>query len=130
MQITEGARRIILNALLRDIHETIRVRNEAIEQNEEDSARDLYLYLQEQKKVYSEVFKSGDQNVYCFTFGQSHTHPVAHYPMRSFWVEVHGTFEEARDKMVKVYSNKWAMQYLRSEFDPSYYTQGCHETIP
>lgn len=67
--------------------------------------------------------------IYCFTFGQNHTHPLGGYPMKDFWIEVHGTFDESREKIVKRFGDKWAFQYLKSEFDPSFFPKGRHEVI-
>ena len=39
-----------------------------------------------------------------FTFGSSHPHP-------NKFVKIFGSWESARDEMVRRYGNKWAFQY-------------------
>lgn len=66
---------------------------------------------------------------YCFTFGTNHTHPIGGYSMASFWVEIFGTFDEARDVMFSRYGKKWSMQYEKKTFDQTFFPGGCHEKI-
>ena len=73
--------------------------------------------------------KEEKNNVYYFTFGQNHLHPLGGYPMADFWIEVHGSYEEAREKVVKKFGLKWSMQYSEPEFDKKYFPKGCHEVI-
>lgn len=68
-------------------------------------------------------------NIYCFTFGQSHVHPRGGHLMRDYWVEVHGDYGEARQKMIEKYGDKWAFQYPKSDFDDCYYRNGCYEVL-
>lgn len=64
-----------------------------------------------------------------FTFGMNHLHPEYGFSMGHYFVEVHGTFSEAREKMVEKYGTKWAFQYKRAEFEPAYCELGCYEVI-
>lgn len=72
---------------------------------------------------------NNENNIYCFTFGSNHTHPLGGYSMGNFWIEIHGTYDEARQKMFDVYGAKWSMQYLQEDFDDSFFSKGCHEVI-
>ena len=44
-----------------------------------------------------------------FTFGHGH------HPNHNYFVRVFGTFEEAREKMVRNFGRQWAMQYESEE---------------
>jgi hypothetical protein len=81
------------------------------------------------KRIIGELTNFETSEVYCFTFGQNHTHPLGGYPMKNYWIEVHGSYSTSRQKMVNKFGNKWSMQYLKSDFDPFYFPGGCHEII-
>ncbi len=63
-----------------------------------------------------------------FTFGQVHTHPETHEPMKDYWVEVNcSDIDEAREKMVARYGIKWGLMYTEESMDKRWFPKGCYE---
>lgn len=50
---------------------------------------------------------------YVFTFGAEHTYGIK--PMRDRYVRFHGTYMEARLKMIAVFGVRWCAQYDSEE---------------
>ena len=48
--------------------------------------------------------------LWIFTFGYGHAHP-------NRYIKIHGTYQEAREKMVARFGSKWAFQYS-AEMEP------------
>lgn len=55
-----------------------------------------------------------------FTFGFLH-------PYSKHFVRFHGTFESAREQMIKKFGTQWAFQYSESELDSCILKYGCTE---
>lgn len=71
--------------------------------------------------------KEEKKSTYYFTFGCNHVHDGQ--LMADYWVEIHGTDEEARDKMFELYGEKWSMQYSEENFDRFWFPKGCYKRI-
>lgn len=56
-----------------------------------------------------------DEQVWYFTFGGDHTHPVTGESLRRAYVMLHGAEDSTRDAMFAVFGNRWAFQYSTAE---------------
>lgn len=45
-----------------------------------------------------------------FTFGPVHVHPVTGAPLRDRYIRIHGTWVEARRRMLMMFGQKWSHQ--------------------
>ena len=70
------------------------------------------------------------EQVFYFTFGQIHTHPVSGERMRDYWVEVvAASYDKAEAKMREVFGEYWSNAYYEKNFSMhwSHYPKGCYE---
>ena len=49
-------------------------------------------------------------NEWIFTFGQNHI-------LRGHYLRIHGSYEEARERMIESFGTRWAFQYSADEWD-------------
>lgn len=70
-----------------------------------------------------------EQQKFFFTFGGNHYHPESGVRMKDYWIEITGTSEQARDKMVEIFGIKWSMQYNENTFEPKFFPNGCYQKI-
>lgn len=67
---------------------------------------------------------------FCFTFGQTHTHPETGIPLKDYWVEIAAnSLEKARAHMFELFGAKWAFSYHEKRFMRyrNMYPKGCLE---
>jgi hypothetical protein len=63
-------------------------------------------------EVLVEKLKSADgPETYIFTFGPDHKDPTTGESLRGKYVEVPGTYHQARDRVISWFGSNWAFQY-------------------
>lgn len=74
-------------------------------------------------------FDVEEPQTWYFTFGQDHVHPKTGEPLKDYWVEIVGTFYNARNAMFTRYGAKWCAQYDAKSIEQHHYPKGCYERI-
>lgn len=55
------------------------------------------------------------RETWIFTFGTDHTNPITGKSLFKNYVEIPGTWDEAREKMLNRFGNRFSMQYQNKE---------------